>query len=48
MVEQVLTNRGIKLAEVSHYLHTTDNDILDPATIANIQAGARMLIKHIS
>lgn len=48
MVEQVLTNRGIKLAEVSHYLHTTDNDILDPATITNIQAGARMLIKHIS
>lgn len=48
MVEQVLTNRGIKLTEVQHYLNTTDNDILDPLTIARIQDGAKMLIKHIS
>ena len=48
MVEQVLTNRGIKLTEVQHYLNTTDNDILDPSTIARIQDGAKMLIKHIS
>ena len=47
-VERVLTNRGIALAEIEHYLHTTDNDILDPKTIKNIEEGAKMLIKHIS
>ena len=48
MVEQVLTNRGINLTDVKHYLHTSDADILDPSTIARIQDGAKMLIKHIS
>ena len=47
-VERVLTNRGIALAEIEHYLHTTDDDILDPKKIKNIQQGAQMLIKHIS
>ena len=47
-VERVLTNRGIALAEIEHYLHTTDDDILDPKKIKNIQQGAKMLIKHIS
>jgi hypothetical protein len=48
MVEQVLTNRGINLADVKHYLNTSDNDILDPTTIKRIVDGAQMLIKHIS
>ena len=30
MVEQVLTNRGINLEDVKHYLNTSDADILDP------------------
>jgi hypothetical protein len=30
MVEQVLTNRGINLADVKHYLNTSDADILNP------------------
>ena len=47
-VERVLTNRGIALAEIEHYLHTTDDDILDPKTIKNVVEGAKMLIKHIS
>ena len=47
-VERVLTNRGIALAEIDHYLHTTDDDILDPKLIANIEEGAKMLIKHIA
>ena len=47
-VERVLTNRGIALAEIEHYLHTTDDDILDPKTIANIENGVKMLIKHIA
>ena len=47
-VERVLTNRGIALAEIDHYLHTTDDDILDPKLISNIEEGAKMLIKHIA
>ena len=47
-VERVLTNRGIALAEIEHYLHTTDDDILDPKLITNIKNGVEMLIKHIA
>ena len=44
-LEQVLRNRGI--SDISHYLNTTDADILDPAIIANITEGAKMLVSHI-
>ena len=47
-VERVLTNRGISCNEINHYLNTTDNDILEPTLISNIEEGAKMLIKHIS
>ena len=47
-VERVLTNRGISRNEINHYLNTTDNDILEPTLISNIEEGAKMLIKHIS
>ena len=47
-VERILTNRGIPLAEVKHYLNTTDADILDPKLIKNIEVGAKMLVSHIA
>ena len=47
-VEQVLANRGIIPANVEHYLHTTDADILDPKALMNMEPGVRLLIKHIS
>ena len=47
-IEQVLLNRGIKSQDIIHYLNTTDEDILDPSTIINIEEGAKMLIRHIS
>ena len=47
-IEQVLLNRGIKSQDIIHYLNTTDEDILDPSTIMNIERGAKMLIRHIS
>ena len=47
-VEQVLTNRGIPLNEIQHYLNTTENDVLDPKLIKNIDVGAKMLISHIA
>ena len=46
-IEQVLLNRGIQSQDIQHYLSTTDDDILDPSTIANIHEGAQMLIRHI-
>ena len=45
---QVLTNRGIKLQDIPHYLNTTDDDIIEPATIDRIENGAKMLVKHIA
>lgn len=45
-IEQILNNRGIK--NIYHYLHTTDDDILEPSTIMNIKNGAIMLVSHIN
>ena len=47
-VEQVLFNRGIDPENVEHYLHTTDEDILNPQMIMNIAEGAKVLVKHIA
>ena len=46
-VERVLTNRGIALEDIPHYLNTTDDDILDPNLIDRMHDGVVMLIKHI-
>lgn len=46
-VERVLTNRGIPLEHVKHYLNTTDDDIINPLKLDNIHEGVIMLIKHI-
>ena len=47
-VEQVLANRGIAPENVEHYLNTTDEDILSPTLIMNIEEGVKVLIKHIA
>ena len=46
-VEKVLTNRGIKRQDIEHYLNTTDEDILNPLLLDNMQMGVEMLIKCI-
>ena len=33
--------------EMFHYLHVTEDDILDPRCIANMETGAQMLLKHL-
>ena len=43
-VEQVLANRGIAPENVEHYLNTTDEDILSPMLIMNIEEGVKVLI----
>lgn len=47
-VERVLTNRGIKLEDIPHFLNTTDEDIVNPLLLMNVEQGAKMLITHIS
>ena len=47
-VERVLSNRGIPLHDIKHYLNTTDEDILSPGLIMNMEAGVKMLISHIA
>jgi single-stranded-DNA-specific exonuclease len=44
----VLANRGIAPENVEHYLNTTDEDILNPMLIMNIEEGVKVLIKHIA
>ena len=45
---QVLLNRGFTEKEIKHLLNTSDEDIIDPASIMNIADGAKMLVKHIN
>lgn len=47
VIEQILTNRGIALKDIDHYLHTTENDNLDPLLIERIKNGVIILIQHI-
>lgn len=46
-VEQVLSNRGIKLEDMEHFLYPSQNDILDPLMLEHMREGAQMLIKHV-
>ena len=48
LVERVFANRGIDPHDVEHYLHTTQDDVLDPLLIDNMEEGAKMLIQHIA
>lgn len=47
ITETILTNRGINLNDINHYLNTNDADILSPILLDNMEAGAKLLIKHI-
>lgn len=46
VVDILLSNRGIE--DINHYLHTTNEDILDPLLLGNMNNGAKLLIQHIS
>lgn len=48
MIEQVLLNRGIKRENIQHFLNLSDADIIAPNRVANIEAGVKMLLKHIN
>ena len=46
-LEQVLTNRGIVLEDISHYLNLTSADNLSPLLLKNIDRAVQILAKHI-
>lgn len=46
-VETVLTNRGIELSEIQHYLSPTEKDVYDPGSIERLHEGVCMLISHV-
>lgn len=48
-IQQILTNRGIPLNEILHYINTTDNDINPPEALGEdkLKAAAALLIKII-
>lgn len=48
VVERVFAIRGISPQDKNHLLNTTDEDILDPLLLDNMEAGAKILIKHIA
>ena len=49
-IEQILTNRGIPYEQISHYLHTTDEDInnYEDFGLEKLKEGAKVLIKTIA
>lgn len=47
-IERVFLNRGIEPQNINHYLQTTEEDILNPLLLENMDRGARMLIKHFA
>ena len=46
-VERVLTNRGLLLEDIEHYLNVSDEDILGLDQIDNLLEGVKMLLPHI-
>lgn len=46
-IEQIFTNRGIKLEDIEHYVKVTEQDNLDCTKLKNIKGAAKLLLKHI-
>ena len=46
-MEIVLTNRGIDLKDIQHYLTTSAADIVSSDKVINMREGAKILVKHI-
>lgn len=46
-IQQILTNRGIKLEDIDHYLNVSNADNLSPLLLKNMEDAAKMLIKHL-
>ena len=48
VVGQILVNRGIKHADLNHYLHTTQKDMNSPFDLKNMESAVRLVEEHIN
>lgn len=49
ILNQILFNRGFETtSDIRHYLNTTNEDLLDPLLLDNMQEGAQMLMRHVA
>ena len=48
VIEEFFMNRGFKKEDIFHYLNTTDEDILAPELLDNMEQGAKMLLDCIA
>lgn len=48
VVERIFATRGIAPQDIEHYIKTTDEDILNPLLLDNIDDGIKMLARHIA
>lgn len=48
VVERILTNRGIKLEDIEHYLNPSVGDLIPPSQLDNMESGLKMLLSHIA
>ena len=46
-LQQVLTNRGMTLPQISKYFNTTDDDIIPPSNLDNLREGVECFLKHV-
>ena len=46
-IEWIFANRGIHPEDINHYLHTSQQDIINPRFLDNIAQGAQMFITHL-
>ena len=48
LITQIFLNRGFEEEDIPHYLNTTEEDILDPNLLKNIEEGAKILLNHVT
>lgn len=48
VITQILSNRGMPLKDIDHYLHVTDRDILPPSSIDRIRELCEMILRHLN
>lgn len=48
VLQQILTNRGIKYEDIDHYLNVSEQDNLSPLLLKNIEGAAKILCKHLT
>ena len=48
-IEQILTNRGIDISQIRHYIHSTDNDINEPELLGedNLRRAAALITQAV-